>query len=110
MGSLEQILGMIPGMGSVKKQLEGVDFDLNGKEILHVEAIIRAMTPAERADTSIINGSRRKRIAKGSGTRVQDVNKLLKQFAEMKKMMKRMRKFQQGPMGLSRFKLPFFKG
>ncbi len=81
MGSFGDILGMLPGMGNVKKQLEGVDVDLNGKEILHVEAIIRSMTPAERADISIVNGSRRKRIAMGSGTRVQDVNKVLKQFA-----------------------------
>ncbi len=81
MGSFGDILGMLPGMGNVKKQLEGVDVDLNGKEILHVEAIIRSMTPAERADISIVNGSRQKRIAMGSGTRVQDVNKVLKQFA-----------------------------
>ncbi len=105
MGSFGDILGMLPGMGNVKKQLEGVDVDLNGKEILHVEAIIRSMTPAERADISIVNGSRRKRIALGSGTRVQDVNKVLKQFAEMRKMMKKMKKLQGK--GLSRFRLPF---
>ena len=107
MGSFEQILGMLPGMGNIKKQLEGVDVDFNGKEIKHVEAIIRAMTPQERADISVINGSRRKRIALGSGTRVQDVNKVIKQFAEMKKMMKKMKKMQKSPMGLGRFKLPF---
>lgn len=107
MGSFEQILGMLPGMGNIKKQLEGVDVDLNGKEIKHVEAIIRAMTPKERADITLLNGSRRKRIAMGSGTRVQDVNKLLKQFAEMRKMMKKMKKMQHGSMGLGRFKLPF---
>ena len=56
-----------------------------------IEAIIRAMTPKERTDITIINGSRRKRIAAGSGTRVQDVNKLLKQFGEMRKMMKKMK-------------------
>ena len=105
MGSFGDILGMLPGMGNIKKQLEGVDVDLNGKEILHVEAIIRSMTPAERADISIVNGSRRKRIALGSGTRVQDVNKVLKQFAEMRKMMKKMKKLQGK--GLSRFRLPF---
>jgi signal recognition particle subunit SRP54 len=65
------------------------------------------MTPQERADISVINGSRRKRIAAGSGTRVQDVNKIIKQFAEMKKMMKKMKKMQKSPMGLGRFKLPF---
>ena len=107
MGSFEQILGMLPGMGNIKKQLEGVDVDLNGKEIKHVEAIIRAMTPKERADIAILNGSRRKRIAMGSGTRVQEVNKVLKQFAEMRKMMKKMKKMQNSPMGLGRFKLPF---
>ena len=105
MGSFGDILGMLPGMGNVKKQLEGVDVDLNGKEIKHVEAIIRSMTPAERADITIVNGSRRKRIAMGSGTRVQDVNKVLKQFAEMRKMMKKMKKLQGK--GLSRFRLPF---
>ena len=105
MGSFEQILGMIPGMGNIRKQLEGVDVDFNGKEIKRVEAIIRAMTPKERADITIINGSRRKRIALGSGTRVQDVNKVLKQFGEMRKMMKKMKKLQGK--GLSRFRLPF---
>lgn len=107
MGSFEQILGMLPGMGNIKKQLEGVNVDLNGKEIKHVEAIIRAMTPKERADVNLLNGSRRKRIAMGSGTRVQEVNKVLKQFAEMRKMMKKMTKLQNGSMGLGRFKLPF---
>ncbi|MFC2342889.1 MAG: signal recognition particle protein [Negativicutes bacterium] len=107
MGSFEQILGMLPGMGNIKKQLEGVNVDLNGKEIKHVEAIIRSMTPKERADVNLLNGSRRKRIAMGSGTRVQAVNKVLKQFAEMRKMMKKMTKLQNGPMGLGRFKLPF---
>lgn len=107
MGSFEQILGMLPGMGNIKKQLEGVDVDLNGKEIRHVEAIIRSMTPKERADITLLNGSRRKRIAMGSGTRVQEVNKVLKQFAEMRKMMKKMKKMQSSPMGLGRLKLPF---
>ena len=107
MGSFEQILGMLPGMGNIKKQWEGVNVDLNGKEIKHVEAIIRSMTLKERADVNLLNGSRRKRIAMGSGTRVQEVNKVLKQFAEMRKMMKKMTKLQNGPMGLGRFKLPF---
>ena len=107
LGSIEQILGMIPGMGGIKKQLEGKDIDLNGKEMKHIEAIIYAMTPKERADVGIINGSRRKRIALGSGTRVQEVNKLIKQFAEMKKMMKKMKKMQGGKKGLGGFNLPF---
>ena len=91
LGSLENILGMIPGMGGLTKQLRNQDIDLNGKEMKHIEAIIHSMTPKERADISIINGRRRKRIALGSGTRVQDVNRLLKQFTEMKKMMKQMK-------------------
>lgn len=107
MGSFEQILGMIPGMGSIKKQLGDIDFD--GKEIRQIEAIIRSMTPKERRDISIINGSRRKRIAVGSGTRVQDVNKLLKQFGEARKMMKKMRSMKNSKRGLGGFKLPFMK-
>ncbi|MGP1408551.1 signal recognition particle protein [Selenomonas sp.] len=112
LGSFEQILGMIPGMGGLKKQLQGQDIDLNGKEVRRIEAIIKSMTPKERADISIINGSRRKRIALGSGTRVQDVNKLLKQFNEMKKMMKQVKKMQGGKKGkgfpgLGGMKLPF---
>ena len=99
LGSLESILGMIPGMGGLKKQLEGQDLDLNGKEMRQIEAIIKSMTPQERADIGLVNGSRRKRIALGSGTRVQDVNKLLKQFGEMKKMMKKMKKMQNGKKG-----------
>ena len=108
LGSFEQILGMIPGMGGLKKQLAGADIDLNGKEMKHIEAIIYAMTPKERADVGIINGSRRKRIAMGSGTRVQDVNRLIKQFSEMRKMMKKMKNMQGGRKGgLGGFKLPF---
>ncbi len=107
LGSFEQIMGMIPGLGGLKKKLGDVDVDLNGKEMKQVEAIIYAMTPKERADVGIINGSRRKRIAVGSGTRVQDVNKLIKQFSEMRKMMKKMKKMQGGKMGLGGMKLPF---
>lgn len=106
LGSLDSILGMIPGMGGLKKQLAGQDVDLDGKEMRQIEAIIKSMTPKERSDISVINGSRRKRIASGSGTRVQDVNKLLKQFAEMQKMMKKMKKMQKGKGGLPSFGLP----
>ena len=116
LGSLDSILGLLPGMGDIKKQLAGQDIDLNGKEMRQIEAIITSMTPKERADISIINGSRRKRIAMGSGTRVQDVNKLLKQFGEMKKMMKKMKKLKNGKKGgfpglgaLGNFKLPFMR-
>lgn len=109
LGSFEQILGMIPGMGNLKKQLEGADIDLNGKETRRIEAIIRSMTPRERADIKIIDGSRRKRIAKGSGTSVQEVNKLLKQFAEMRKMMKKMKNLKGGK-GLGSFRMPKIPG
>jgi signal recognition particle subunit SRP54 len=85
MGPLEELLSMIPGMG---KQMKGLQGNLDEKEILKVEAIVRSMTPAERRDPAILNGSRKKRIAKGSGTRVQDVNRLLKQFEESRKLMK----------------------
>lgn len=109
LGSFEQIIGMIPGMGNLKKQLEGADIDLNGKETRRIEAIIRSMTPRERADIKIIDGSRRKRIARGSGTSVQEVNKLLKQFAEMRKMMKKMKNLKGGK-GLGSFRMPKIPG
>ena len=90
LGSLNDLLGMIPGMGNLKKKLVGVDFDLDGKEVKHMEAIILSMTPKERVNTDIIDAKRKKRIAMGSGTQVSDVNKLLKQFEEMRKMMRQM--------------------
>lgn len=88
MGSLESILSMIPGMGNISQKLKEANVD--EKEFTRVEAIIRSMTAKERRNPNIINGSRRKRIATGSGMRVQDVNKLLKNFEESKKMMKKM--------------------
>ena len=85
MGPLESILGMLPGMGNIKQMApDGVD----ERQLLRVEAIIGSMTPAERRRHDSINGSRRKRIARGSGTSVEDVNRLLKQFVQMKKMLK----------------------
>ena len=107
--SVTKTISMIPGLGSqVKDALKDKDIDLNGKEMRRIEAIILSMTPKERANTKLINGSRRKRIAMGSGTRVQDVNKLLKQFEEMQKMMKRMKKMQGGKKGgFGGLKLPF---
>ena len=96
LGSLNDLLGMIPGMGALKKKLVGVDLDLDGKEVKHMEAIILSMTPKERQNTDIIDAKRKKRIAMGSGTQVSDVNKLLKQFEEMRKMMRQMNvKMQQ---------------
>ncbi|MDU4959941.1 MAG: signal recognition particle protein [Sporomusaceae bacterium] len=107
LGSIEQILGMIPGMGGLSKKLEGAQLD--GKELARVEAIIRSMTRKERRDPSIINGSRRKRIALGSGSKVQDVNRLLKQYVEARKMMKRLQEMQKGGKKMSGFRLPFMK-
>ncbi len=92
MGPLDQLLGMVPGLG---KQLKNVQVD--DKAFVKVEAIINSMTPDERRKPEIINGSRRRRIAAGSGTRVQDINQLLRQFSEMKKMMKRMKKMKTKP-------------
>lgn len=94
LGPLQNILGLIPGMGQFKDQLKNVDLD--SKEVRRVEAIIKSMTAAERMDPSILNGSRRKRIADGSGTSVQEVNRLIKQFEEMRKMMKRMKGLMGG--------------
>jgi signal recognition particle subunit SRP54 len=85
MGSLEQVLSMIPGLGSAARE---VDTEAGEREMKRSAAIIDSMTPLERRDPSVVNGSRRKRIAKGSGTRVEDVNRLLKQFAQARKMMK----------------------
>jgi signal recognition particle subunit SRP54 len=84
LGSLEQIMGMLPGMGQLK-QLKKIK--PNEKELVKIEAIINSMTKEERRNHKIINGSRRKRIARGSGTRIQDVNRLLKNFVQTKKMM-----------------------
>jgi signal recognition particle subunit SRP54 len=85
MGPLEQIMGMLPGMGNLKALAENKPDE---KQIARIEAIIGSMTPEERRKQHIINGSRRKRIAKGSGTSVEDVNRLLKQFVQMQKMLK----------------------
>jgi signal recognition particle subunit SRP54 len=87
MGPLEQIMGMLPGMGNLKAL---ADNKPDEKQLGRVEAIIGSMTPEERRKQHIINGSRRKRIAKGSGTKVEDVNRLLKQFVQMQKMMKQL--------------------
>jgi signal recognition particle subunit SRP54 len=85
MGPLEQILGMLPNMGP----LRGMgNMKVDEKELVHIEAIINSMTPHERANHQLLNGSRRKRIARGSGRPVQEINRLLKQYVEMRKMMK----------------------
>jgi signal recognition particle subunit SRP54 len=96
MGSMESMLAMIPGAGKALKQMKGAQLPDN--ELKKIEAIISSMTRKERQNHKIINGSRRLRIATGSGTRVQDVNQLLKKFTEAQKMMKKMQKL--GPKGL----------
>ena len=98
MGSIESLMGMIPGMGKMMKQMEGAQPP--EKELKRIEAIIDSMTSKERANHTIINGSRRLRIARGSGTTVQEVNQLLKRFVEAQKMMKQLQKL--GPKGLMR--------
>lgn len=108
MGPLNKVIEMIPGMGQVKDQLG--DIDMNNKEIVRTKAIVQSMTIEERRNPSILNASRKKRIARGSGTSVQDVNRLIKQFDEMKKMMKMFTGTQKSMKKRGGFAgLPFFK-
>ncbi|MGD8290707.1 MAG: signal recognition particle protein [Desulfobacterales bacterium] len=102
MGSLGDIMKMIPGMGKLK-QMKNMDMD--EKELVRIEAIINSMTPLERRRHGIINGSRRRRIAKGSGTRVQDVNRLLKNYTQVLKMLKKLNK--GGMQGFPQGMMPF---
>lgn len=95
MGSLGSLVGMIPGVG---KALKDFDSDKAESEMKRIEAIILSMTPSERKKHHLIDGSRRKRIAKGSGTSVEEINKLLRQFTEMKKMMEKVSKMGMGGM------------
>ena len=105
MGPLDELLGMLPGAGKMKG-LKNAQID--EKQLAQVEAIAKSMTKKERQEPAIINASRKKRIAKGSGTTVSQVNRLLKQFDEMKKMMKQMTNMQKGKKGKGGgFKLPF---
>ena len=92
MGNLKDIASMIPGMGKAIKNM-----DIDDDAFKHIEAIISSMTPGEREDPSILNGSRRKRIANGSGTGIQEVNRLIKQFAETRKMMRMVSKGKNIP-------------
>lgn len=103
LGPLDQLLEMIPGANS--KQLKNIKID--EKELVYIKAIIQSMTKKERNDSSIINGNRRKRIAAGSGTSVQRVNRLLKQFNETKKMMKKMGSMEKTMKKRGGFKMPF---
>lgn len=102
MGNLKDLMGMIPGVGKAVK-----DLDISDDAFKGIEAIINSMTPKERQTPDIINGNRRKRIAAGSGTDIQQVNQLMKQFDEMRKMMKTMNKFHGA--GRSMKGLPFMK-
>jgi signal recognition particle subunit SRP54 len=95
---------MIPGLSKKMKGMGGLDFD--ERELVRVEAIINSMTPKERFNSIIINGSRRLRIARGSGTTIQEVNQLLKRYAQARKMMKRFAKI--GEKGFGRGSMPFF--
>ena len=85
LGPLKNVLGMLPGVNPAMLKAANVD----DKRLKHVEAIVLSMTPEERADPSVLNGSRRLRIAKGSGRPVQEVNRLLEQFQQMRKLLKR---------------------
>ena len=105
MGNLDQILAMLPGAntGALK------DVSVDEKQMAHTEAIVLSMTPAERSNPQILNGSRRKRIAQGSGCTVEEVNRLIKQFEQMKKMMKQFSSpsKMRGMFGSSKMKFPF---
>jgi len=98
MGPLDQLLGMIPGVGS---RLRGAEVDEHA--LARIEAVINSMTPEERRHPAIIDGSRRRRIARGSGTSVQEVNRLLRQFDEVKKML---RQFESRGHRKGKFPLP----
>ena len=106
MGSMEQMLGMLPKVGIFK---DAGKVHVDEKELVHIEAIINSMTPQERRNHEIINGKRRKRIARGSGTSVQSVNQVLKQYFQMRKMMKSMSQNLLGR-GLSRLRMPVGPG
>jgi signal recognition particle subunit SRP54 len=104
MGPLKDLMKMIPGLDSSKLG----DIEIDEKELAHVEAIIKSMTRDERRNPSIINASRKKRIAKGSGTKIQDVNQLLSRFEQSRKMMKQFGDMGKG-MKKGKMKFPFFK-
>jgi signal recognition particle subunit SRP54 len=101
MGPLDQVLGMIPGLGAIK-ELNAQRAQMDGKQVERVQAIISSMTIEERRNHQLINGSRRKRIARGSGTSVEEVNRVLKQFVEMRKMLKTMSGIGGGMKGKQR--------
>jgi signal recognition particle subunit SRP54 len=101
MGSLKSLLAMVPGVGSAVKNA-----DIDDRQIVKVESIIQSMTKKERINHKILNGSRRKRIARGSGNSIQDVNRLIKQFEEMQRMVKMLssKSGKSGMMNLKNFR------
>jgi signal recognition particle subunit SRP54 len=105
MGSIDQIVKMLPGMGGMKDALKQVRID--DKQIARMEAVINSMTSHERKRPVIINSSRKRRIARGSGTSVQEVNRVLKQYAQMQKMMKGAKKGGRGKMAKKMKNTPF---
>ena len=106
MGGMGGIMGMLPGSQKAKAQMGAANVD--DKALARQEAIILSMTPKERQNPKLFNGSRRRRVAAGAGTTVQEVNRLLKQFKQMSKMMKRMNKL--GQKGMMRHGLPGMMG
>ena len=95
MGGIKDVMNMLPGMGKLKL----ADGDIDEKQIDRMKAIIRSMTPKERQRPEILNASRRRRIAAGSGTRIQDVNQLIKQFEQTTQMMKQFKNKKRLPFG-----------
>jgi signal recognition particle subunit SRP54 len=89
MGNLKDLMGMIPGVGKAMK-----DIDISDDSFMHIEAMIHSMTPRERQNPEIIDGNRKKRIAAGSGNTIIEVNKLMKQYEDMRKMIKSMNKMR----------------
>ena len=108
MGGLSSLMGMLPGMGNLgldKKQMEAAMSQVDDKKLSHIEAIIRSMTPEERANPKLMNPSRKHRLAKGAGVDIAEVNRFIKQFEQSKKMMKQMNGMMKGKRG--RMKMPF---
>ena len=103
MGPLSQILGMLPGMNGAK--MSQLQDQIDDKQLAYIEAIILSMTKEERLNPSLLNMSRKKRIAKGSGRDIQEVNRLIKQFEQMQSMMKQFSGAMKGKKG--KFKFPF---
>ena len=99
MGNIKDLAAMIPGVGKAIK-----DIDIDDNAFKGIEAIINSMTPKERSNPEIINGSRRQRIASGSGTSIQEVNKLMKQFDDTRKMMKMVSQVKSGKKAMPKFR------